>query len=145
MVMLCMVRAPRQRSGFSRAYTGVRSIWPCRGLGRPPVEQFEAGFSECVVKRGGDLQPDLIRAIAADDVERGLDLVGIDRLRVVVLAGLVACGPGAIEVVTCAVAISTNPAAVLEDRAGIEIVAEIEKPAVDHLDAVVGIVVDAAV
>ena len=33
---------------------------------------------------------------------------------------------------------STNPAAVLEDRPGIEVVAQVEELAVDHLDAVVG-------
>ena len=99
-------------------------------------------FAEFVVKPGGDVQPDLVRAITADDIERGFDLAGFDRLRVFFGAGTV-LRTGAIEVVTCA--LITNPAAVLEDRAGIGVIAQIEEVAVDHFDAVVGIVVDAAV
>ncbi len=68
---------------------------------RPLIEQFEAGFAERVAKRGGNFQPDFVRAIAADDVERGLDLVAVDRLRVVIWRGPV-LRTGAIEVVTSA-------------------------------------------
>jgi hypothetical protein len=41
-------------------------------------------FAEFVVKPGGDVQPDLVRAVAADDIERGFYLAGFDRLRIVI-------------------------------------------------------------
>ena len=54
------------------------------GLCRPAVEQLEAVLAEFAGKPGGNVQPDLVRAVTADDIERGLDLAAIDRLRVVI-------------------------------------------------------------
>ena len=84
------------------------------------------------------MQPCLVGA-AVDNFERGFDLVEIDRLRVVIPAGLVA--PLLVSAVRTAIgSLIANPAAVLEDRPGIKIVAKIEKIAVDHFNAVVGII-----
>ena len=63
------------------------------GLCRPAVEQLEAVLAEFAVKPGGNVQPDLVRAVTADDIERGLDLAAIDRLRVVILARDLCCEP----------------------------------------------------
>ena len=85
----CRAPAPTAVLAFTSVVQGL-------GFCRPSVEGFETRFTKCVVKCRGHLQPDFVTAIAIDDVERGLDLVAIDRLRVVVLAGLVARGPGAV-------------------------------------------------
>ena len=91
-----------------------------------------------MVERATNVQPYLVGA-AVDDVECGFDLVAVDRLWVVIAAGLVV-PLLAIAIRTMIGSLITNPAAVLEDRPGIKIVAKIEKVAVDHFNAVVRVI-----
>ena len=51
------------------------------------------------MKPGGNVQPDLVRAVTADDIECGLDLIAVDRLRIARWRANECCGPTPFEVV----------------------------------------------
>ena len=91
------------------------------------------------MKCAADVQPCFHIRVTVDDFERGFDFVDIDRLRVVIPAGLL------VPLLTFAVRTAfggpiANSAAVFEDRSGIEIIAQIEKIPVDHFDAVMRVI-----
>src|SRR5258707_15619915 len=69
----CRGRYIGHRAGAVPAFLAVFGGVYGLGFGRPAVEQFKAGFAERIVKCGGNLQPDFIRAVAADDFECGFD------------------------------------------------------------------------
>ena len=84
-----------------------------------------------------DIAPDFVGAITADDIERGFDPVGVDRLGVVVLTravlrvGVVEIDAGTATILPHPPARACDSAAVLENRPGIGVVAQIEEVAVE--------------
>ena len=87
-VMPFIVRAPRQRS---RLLSGVYLAVPSSHFPMAFADH-RSNSSKPLRRARSEAQRQLLTilvAIAADDVERGLDLVAVDRRRIVILAGFV--------------------------------------------------------